>query len=87
MFNKFNKDKGGSIDADELGSLVRVLGLVNILRCYMSLINKLFQRLNPTNKEIYEIANEVDEDGNGEIEFEEFLKIMNSTKLRYGTSP
>ena len=28
MFNKFDKDKGGSIDADELGKLVRVLGLV-----------------------------------------------------------
>ena len=28
VFNKFDKDKGGSIDADELGKLVRVLGLV-----------------------------------------------------------
>ena len=28
LFNKFDKDKGGSNDADELGKLVRVLGLV-----------------------------------------------------------
>ena len=28
VFNKFDKDKGGSIDADELGKLVRVLGSV-----------------------------------------------------------
>ena len=39
-------------------------------------------RLNPTNVEIAEITEEIDEDGNGEIEFEEFLKIMNSNKLR-----
>ena len=26
VFNKFDKDKGGSIDADELGKRVRVLG-------------------------------------------------------------
>ena len=28
VFNKFDKDKGGSIDADELGKMVRVLGSV-----------------------------------------------------------
>ena len=28
VFNKFDKDKGGSIDADKLGKLVRVLGSV-----------------------------------------------------------
>ena len=39
-------------------------------------------RLNPTNVEIEKIKIEVDEDGSGEIEFEEFLKIMNSTMLR-----
>ena len=39
--------------------------------------------LNPTNEEIEEVKNDIDEDGNGEIEFNEFLKIMNSSKLRY----
>ena len=38
--------------------------------------------LNPTNEEIEEVKNDIDEDGNGEIEFNEFLTIMNSTKLR-----
>ena len=28
QFNKFDKDKGGSINVDELGKLVRVLGSV-----------------------------------------------------------
>ena len=39
--------------------------------------------LNPTNEEVEELKNEIDEDGDGEIDFDEFLKIMNSTKLRY----
>ena len=40
-------------------------------------------RLNPTNAEVEEIKNEMDEDSSGEIEFSEFLKIMNSKMLRY----
>lgn len=32
--------------------------------------------LNPTEDEIMEMMNEVDEDGNGEINFTEFLTIM-----------
>jgi calmodulin len=32
--------------------------------------------LNPTEDEIHEMINEVDEDGNGEINFTEFLTIM-----------
>ena len=39
--------------------------------------------LNPTNEEVEELKNEIDEDGDGEIDFDEFLKIMNSTKLRF----
>ena len=39
--------------------------------------------LNPTNEEVEELKNEIDEDGDGEIDFDEFLKIMNSTKIRY----
>ena len=39
--------------------------------------------LNPTNEEVEELKNDIDEDGDGEIDFDEFLEIMNSTKLRY----
>ena len=31
VFNKFDKDSGGSIDADELGTLIRVLGFAAFL--------------------------------------------------------
>ena len=39
-------------------------------------------RLNPTDEEIQQMADEIDEDGSGEIEFDEFLRIMNSKLLR-----
>ena len=42
----------------------------------------IMSRLNPTNDEVDDLKDEIDEDGNGEIEFNEFLAIMNSTKLR-----
>ena len=83
VFNKFDKDCGGSIDADELGTLIRVLGYfpLNIVIYLWQQAGVCFS-LNPTNEEIEEVKNDIDEDGNGEIEFNEFLKIMNSSKLR-----
>ncbi|XP_023337344.1 calmodulin isoform X1 [Eurytemora carolleeae] len=63
-FKRFDVDNGGSIDSEELGNLVRVLGL------------------NPTEEEVRRLTVEIDEDGSGEIEFNEFLKIMNSKILR-----
>ena len=40
-------------------------------------------RLNPTDDEIEELRKEIDEDQSGEIEFQEFLEIMNSKTLRW----
>ena len=31
---------------------------------------------NPTEQELLDMINEIDEDGNGEIDFEEFLGLM-----------
>ena len=83
VFNKFDKDSGGSIDADELGTLIRVLGYFSLNVVIYLWARRVFFSLNPTNEEIEEVKNDIDEDGNGEIEFNEFLKIMNSSKLRY----
>lgn len=44
-----------------------------------------FSRLNPTDDEIEELKSEIDEDQSGEIEFKEFLQIMNSKTLRWDT--
>ena len=52
--------------------------LILIKQC----IRYIMSRLNPTNDEVDDLKDEIDEDGNGEIEFNEFLAIMNSTKLR-----
>ena len=57
-------------------------------RCLLALLWLTFvmsslNSLNPTNEEVEELKNDIDEDGDGEIDFDEFLKIMNSTKLRY----
>ncbi|XP_022332297.2 neo-calmodulin-like [Crassostrea virginica] len=58
VFDDFDKDKSGHIDAAELGNSLRVFGL------------------NPTMKEIYDMINEVDKNGNGTIEFDEFLAFL-----------
>lgn len=39
--------------------------------------------LNPTDDEVEQIKSEIDEDGSGEIDFEEFLEIMNCKTLRF----
>merc|ERR1712167_206312 len=51
-------DGDGTIDAKELGTVMRSLGQ------------------NPTEAELNDMINEVDDDGNGNIEFNEFLKMM-----------
>ena len=42
-------------------------------------------RLNPSDAEVGQIGREIDADGNGEIDFEEFLSIMKSDLLRWDT--
>jgi len=39
---------------------------------------------NPSNEELEQMVNEVDEDGNGEVDFDEFLVIMHNKKLAQG---
>ncbi|XP_046582415.1 uncharacterized protein LOC124289793 [Haliotis rubra] len=57
-FRLFDKDGDGTIDAKELGTVMRSLGQ------------------NPNDDELQEILEEVDADGNGIIDFEEFLGMM-----------
>ena len=48
IFDKFDVDSGGTIDAQELGTLIRGLGLVNLrlsLFCYVQ-ISKYFGMVN-----------------------------------------
>ena len=89
-FTKFDVDGGGAIDAAELGRLIRVLGSVRLHQSrkkQSELVNytntKYLLSLNPTDAEVEMIKTEVDEDGSGEIDFPEFLEIMNCKTLRF----
>ena len=41
-----------------------------------------FCSLNPSEEEVNKLQKEIDQDGDGEIEFNEFLEMMNSKTLR-----
>lgn len=57
-FSLFDKDNDGSINAKELGTVMRALGQ------------------NPSVTELRAMVDEVDLDGNGVIDFEEFLEMI-----------
>lgn len=57
-FSLFDKDGDGTIDATELGTVMRSLGH------------------QPSEEEIIDMINEADVDGNGTIDFAEFIQMM-----------
>ena len=62
VFNLFDINGGGTIDANELDSALKSVDI----------------QLNQ--QEIVDVLQVIDEDGNGEIDFEEFLSLMTSTE-------
>ena len=62
VFNLFDINGGGTIDAVELDSALKSVDI------------KLARG------EIEDVLHVIDEDGNGEIDFEEFLALMTSTE-------
>ena len=54
-----------------------------IVRYLDYMVTALIFRLNPDEDEIESLKREIDTDGSGEIDFQEFLEIMNSKTLRY----
>mmetsp|Transcript_25911 Transcript_25911/g.55467 ORF Transcript_25911/g.55467 Transcript_25911/m.55467 type:complete len:150 (+) Transcript_25911:137-586(+) len=57
-FSLFDKDGDGTIDSEELGTVLRSLG------------NQ------PTEEEVEDMIREADKDGNGIIDFAEFIEMM-----------
>ncbi|XP_033736484.1 neo-calmodulin-like isoform X1 [Pecten maximus] len=57
-FKLFDRDGDGTVDVDELGTVMKSLGQ------------------EPTEQEVRDMINEVDNDQSGSIEFPEFLQLM-----------
>ena len=77
-FSLFDKYGDGTITTHELGTVMRTLGaLLPIhLRPLVLVLSSTLLGQNPTEAELRDMINEVDEDGNGTIDFPEFLTMM-----------
>ncbi|CAH1790050.1 unnamed protein product [Owenia fusiformis] len=67
VFDLFDSNGGGTIDADELDKTLRSVGI------------------ELTREEIVQVLTSIDADGNGEIDFDEFLALMTNTERFLGT--
>jgi len=60
-FDLFDKDGGGTVTVEELGTVMRSMGQ------------------DPTDEDLQDMVDEVDVDGDGEIDFPEFCMMMSRT--------
>lgn len=71
----FDKDEDGQVTMAELGVVMRSLGQRPTGNYYCE-FGSIFLFFNSTETELRDMVNEVDQDGNGTIEFNEFLQMM-----------
>ena len=72
-FSLFDKDGDGTITTKELGTVMRSLGQ-NPTEAELQV--KIALNAEPVNRWLKDMINEVDADGNGTIDFPEFLTMM-----------
>ena len=77
-FSLFDKDGDGSITMYELGTVMRSLSALLLihLRPLGLVLHSTLLDQNPTEAELRDMIDEVDVDGNGTIDFPEFLTMM-----------
>ena len=86
-FRLFDQDGDGYISLAELGRVMRSLGALLLihLRPLVSVSRSPLLGQNPTEAELQDMIDEVDADGNGMVDFPEFLTMM-ARKTRYSES-
>lgn len=77
----FDKDEDGTITMAELGVVMRSLGQRPTGKSFIYQYIYLYLRHHFVETELRDMVNEVDQDGNGTIEFNEFLQMM-SKKMK-----
>jgi Ca2+-binding EF-hand superfamily protein len=82
-FVHFDKDGSGTIDKYEKLNRFRCVSIF----CAVSIRYELAKVLEamgqkPTEEELFQMISEVDDDASGEIEFTEFLRVIEKQKLR-----
>ncbi|GMI40965.1 hypothetical protein TrCOL_g10159 [Triparma columacea] len=79
-FDLFDTDGSGTIDAKELKVAMRALGFEPKKEEIKKRVAKELGE-NMTDEELQEMIDEADRDGDGEINEDEFLRIMKKTSL------
>ncbi len=81
-FERFDKDGSGTIDAWELKETLKVPNSNFFNAIYFNACHHQAMGQNPSDEEVFQMLNEVDDDGSGGIEFPEFLKVIDSQKAK-----
>ena len=85
-FSLFDKDGDGTITTKELGTVMRLVIAYLKNSHWTNVVVDRSLGQNPTEAELQDMINEVDADGNGTIDFPEFLTVSEFDHLAHLTN-